>query len=74
MRERNDSQYEQFEISPETIEQELWYVDSKQRQTGVCKAHYNIDMIDLFSNAYSKVWNIFLKQYKLSNITGLYKT
>ena len=33
VRERNDSRYEHFEISPEAIEQELQPVDCEQRQT-----------------------------------------
>ena len=41
MRERNDSRYDQFEISPETIEQELRPVDCEQRHT--YKNMYNKD-------------------------------
>ena len=48
MRERNDSRYEQFEISPETIEQELRPVVCEQRQTDICKASYSIDCTKLF--------------------------
>ena len=43
MRERNDSRYEQFEISPETIKQELQPVDCEQRQTDRFKENYNLD-------------------------------
>ena len=43
LRERNDSRYEQFEISPETIEQELLPVDSEQTVTDRFKENYNID-------------------------------
>ena len=45
MRERNDSRYEQFEISPETIEQEMRSVVCEQRQTDRFKENYNIDGI-----------------------------
>ena len=42
--ERNDSRYEQFEISPETIKQELRSVVCEQRQTDRFKENYNIDI------------------------------
>ena len=51
MRERNDSRYEQFEISHETIEQELRHVDCEQRQTDL---RTNIIYIDLFYPAVCK--------------------
>ena len=44
MRERNDNRYEQFEISPETIEQALRPVDCEQRQTRF-KENYSIDAL-----------------------------
>ena len=40
--ERNDSRYEQFEISSEMIEQELQTVDCEQRQTDRFKDNYII--------------------------------
>ena len=41
VRERNDSRYEQFEISPETIEQERRPAVCKQRQTDILKENYS---------------------------------
>ena len=47
MRERNDSRYEQFETSPETIKQELRPAVCERRHTGGqtdgCNENYNID-------------------------------
>ena len=43
MRERNDCRYEQFEIFPETIEQELRHEDFEQRQTYLMKKYSDID-------------------------------
>ena len=43
MRGRNDSRYEQFEISPETIEQEFANND-RHRPTGRFKENYKLSM------------------------------
>ena len=43
MRERNESRYEQFEISSETIEQELRPIDCEQRQTDRFTEIFDID-------------------------------
>ena len=43
MREKNGSRYEQFETSPETIEQEVRPVDCDQRQTDRFKENYSMD-------------------------------
>ena len=42
MRGENDSRYEQFETSPETIEQELRPAVCKHRQTDRFKENYSI--------------------------------
>ena len=43
MRGGTDSRYEQFETSPETIEDELRLAVCKQRQTDRFKENYSID-------------------------------
>ena len=43
VRRRNDSRYEQFRISPETIQQEMRPVVCEQRQTNIFKENYNTD-------------------------------
>ena len=44
MRDRNDNRNEQFEISPETIEQELRPVECEQRQTDIILGEYIDDI------------------------------
>ena len=43
MREMNDNVYEQFEISPDMIEQELRPVVCEKQQTDKFNEKYNID-------------------------------
>ena len=81
MRGRNDSWYEQFEISPETIEQELQTAVCIQRQTdrqtGRFKENYSIDEREYnvtglnwspFMVIAQKVNDIPLKRYRCAKL------
>ena len=69
MRERNDSRYEQFEISPETIEQELCTVVCEQRQTDMFKENYNIDELFWYVMTERKTVVLFQKSNQVYLLT-----
>ena len=77
MRVGNDCRYEQFEIFPETIEQELWLVDCEQRQTDrrriIIKIYYVYFYWSLVSDqaAKNKVLMPDFTTHKVVNIVNL---